>query len=338
MQEAATLDDDAEQACSAFEMDYVPLVEQALRPDGTALMKLIKAGWGSSGYYPADVLKRDGPTVFVSGTKQYWNHATAAEEAARPEGDLNALAAELISDARWQEGPAGPGLYADAQVFSPYQEAVNELAPHIGVSIRATGRAIQGEAEGKKGPIITALTAAKSVDLVTEAGAGGQIVEMFEAARVRAASLPIPKGVEVNEKEFKEAITRVEAENARLRESLIAREAKELVKETLAKTTLPAVTQTRLAGRLAQNPPLHEGALDSGALLERVKAEVAEETQYLNSVRDYREPSGSGRVEGMGHSSQPAQNQEELTKRMAESFQALGLDEKSAQAAARSGW
>lgn len=329
MQEAATL-----------EIDFVPLVEQAMRVDGTILAKLIEPGWGSSGYYPREVLQRDGPTVFVAGTKQFWNHATTTEEAQRPEGDLNALAAELISAARWQDGPAGEGLYADAKVFTPYQQAINELAPHIGVSIRATGRAVQGEAEGRKGPIITALTAAKSVDFVTEAGAGGQIVEMFEAARARAERAPSAQSlpnqeVSVNEKEFKEAIGRVEAENARLRESLIARESKELVREALGKTGLPVVTQTRLLVRLAANPPIVEGALDADALLERVQTEVAEETQYLNSVRDY----GSGRVEGMGQSAPPTTaTQEALTKRMAESFQALGLSEASAAQAANSGW
>lgn len=322
---------------SALDGDFMPLVEQALRGDGTVQLKLIQPGWGTSGYYPREVLQRDGPRVFTKGTHMFWNHPTAQEEAARPEGDLNALASELTSDARYEMGPAGEGLYADAKVFGPYQTAINELAPHIGVSIRASGRATQGEAEGRKGPIIQGISSAHSVDYVTTPGAGGEIIQMFEAARARPVSPLAKEEISMTEEELKplkEAIARAEAENARLRESLIAREAKELVKETLAKTTLPAVAQTRMAVRLAQNPPLHEGALDSAALIERVKAEVDEETQYLNSVRDY----GSGRVEGMGHSSQPAQNQEELTKRMAESFQALGLDEKSAQSAARSGW
>ena len=75
--------------------------------------------------------------------------------------------------------------------------------------------------------------------------------------------------------------------------------------------------------------------MDSAALLERVKTEVDEETQYLNSVRDY----STGRVEGMGMSeAQKPQAQDDVTSRMKESFMALGLDEKSAQAAAASGW
>jgi hypothetical protein len=326
---------------SALGGDFVPLLERSVRDDGTVLLKLIQPGWGASGYYPREVLQRDGPRVFTQGTKGYWNHPTPQEEAARPEGDLNALAMELVSDARYEMGVAGEGLYADAKVFGPYQGAIEELAPHIGVSIRASGRATQGEAEGRKGPIIQGITTAHSVDAVTTPGAGGEIIRMFEAARSRPSStIPIPQPMEesMNEndvKEMKEAIARAEAENARLRESLIAREAKELVREALGRTTLPQVTQTRLAVRLAANPPLSDGMLDAEALLERVKNEVAEETQYLNSIRDY----GSGRIEGMGQSAPPAtQTQEQLTKRMAESFVALGLSEASATQAAQQGW
>lgn len=325
----------AVEEAAAIDVAYMPLVEQAVRPDGTVALKLIAPGWGSSGYYPAEVLKRDGPSIFLKGTKNFWNHATAAEEAARPEGDLNALASELVSDARWQDGPKGPGLYADAKVFAPYQEAIGELAPHIGVSIRASGKAVQGEAEGRKGPIITALTAGKSVDYVTEAGAGGQIVEMFEAARAKAASiLPIPKGVEVNEKEFKEAIGRVEAENARLRENLIARDAREAVNQALSESGLPAVAQRKLLVSLAANPPLKEGALDSAALLERVTQGVAAEVAYLQSVG-----AGSGRVEGMGASqSAEAPTQEALAKNLAESLTRLGIPEKMATQVAGGRW
>ena len=52
-------------------------------------LKLIAPGKGSSAFYPAEVLKRDGPKTFTKGTHIYINHATSAEEAkARPEGRL----------------------------------------------------------------------------------------------------------------------------------------------------------------------------------------------------------------------------------------------------------
>lgn len=164
--------------------EVVVLKEKAVRPDGTIQLRVVKPGWGTSGYYPAEVLERDGPNIYRSGTQMFWNHATATEESERPEGNLRDLAAVLISDSRWDaQGPVGPGLYADALVFEGYRKTVDEIGPYIGTSIRGFGRATTGEAEGRKGRIISALTSAHSVDFVTKAGAGGEIVQLFEAAR-----------------------------------------------------------------------------------------------------------------------------------------------------------
>jgi len=345
----ATPDVESAVAEAAIDEEAIPLLERAIRPDGTIPMKLIEPGWGSSGYYPRDVLMRDGPKVFVKGTKSFWNHATPAEEALRPEGDLNALAAELVSDARFEVGPLGEGLYADAKVFGPYKSAVNELAPHIGVSIRATGKAVNGEAEGRSGKIITALTAGKSVDFVTQAGAGGAIVEMFEAARQRATSTNAAQVVDaassneeienmVTEQQLNEAMTKianVETENARLREALILRDARELARTTLEKTKLPAITQGRLLVQVTSGElPIKEGALDTAAFLEKVNAATTEEATYIAQVGGY----GGGVVRGMGHTDaatgESATASATQTARLAESFQALGMSKEEAAIAA----
>jgi hypothetical protein len=167
--------------------DMVPLREGAVGQDGTAYLKLISPGRGTSGYYPAEVLERDGPKVFPAGTKNFWNHQTDAEEAARPEGDLRDLASVLTEDAHFEHnGPTGPGLYAKAKVFEQFRQPVDDLAKHIGMSIRASGKAREGTApDGKRGQIIQALTRGQSVDYVTTPGAGGQILQLFEAARSR---------------------------------------------------------------------------------------------------------------------------------------------------------
>ena len=171
----------------------IALDEKAVRGDGTVPVKIIQAGWGSSGFYPKEVLQRDGPKAFRKGTKMLWNHPTDTEEAARPEGDLNDLASELVSDARWMDnGPRGAGLYADAKVFEAYQPAVNDLAPHIGVSIHARGRGVYGEAGGKEGVIVQEIMESpfNRVDYVTMPGAGGEIISLFEAARSPHPALP----------------------------------------------------------------------------------------------------------------------------------------------------
>lgn len=182
----------------------VPLVESCVRADGTAPVKLIAPGWGSKGYYPADVIRRDGPKAFPKGTKMFWDHATITEETERPEGTLNRLAAELVTDPIWQEsGPKGPGLYADAKVFNRYKDDINDMGPHIGVSIRSKGRGKAGTAEGRKGRIVTSIFSADearangiipTVDFVTVAGAGGEIIELFESAGGRKPE-PLTEGI-----------------------------------------------------------------------------------------------------------------------------------------------
>lgn len=329
-QEAPAADADMAEAALG---EYMALTE-AVRRDGTVQMKIIAPGWGSSGYYPAEVLERDGPKVFTTGVKSYWNHATPTEEAERPEGDLNALAAELVSDARWESNhPNGPGLYADAKVFGPYAEAVKELAPHIGVSIRALGRAVQGEAAGRKGPIIQAITAARSVDFVTEPGAGGRIVQMFESVgRGLAPAGNVDQeveGVGANA-ELQEAVNRLETENARLREALLLRDAQAVIGAELAGAAVPDVTRARLAKQLEANPPVADGKLDEAALKAAVQEAVSAEVQYLKAAAGY----GAGRIEGMGSGQAAPPPAVDNRARMEESFRALGLGESAAKVAA----
>lgn len=317
--------------------DIVPLLESVVRRDGTVPLRIIAPGWGSSGYYSPALLERDGPKVFVKGLKSYWDHPTVSEATERPERSLRDLAAELVSDARYDaSGAAGAGLYADAKVFGPYREAVNELAPHIGVSIRAMGQGAIGEAEGRKGRVIEKLIAAQSVDFVTTPGAGGQVVSLFEAARSHAIT---PTQEDTSMDELKEAQTKLaEAEKAResalqeaarATEALMLREARDVVVVDLAKAQIPDVTRARLAEALAKNPPIKEGALDADALHATIKEAIAAEVAYLASV------TGSGQVHGMGGSSTGDATEAEVTASLTESFKALGLDDKTAAQAAK---
>jgi hypothetical protein len=175
---------------------FIPLAERAVRRDGTVRLKLIGPGWGSSGYYSRQVLERDIPHVFPPRTQNFWNHDTVAEEVERPEGDLSRLASVIISRPVWENGPAGPGMYADARAFAGYAEAIDELGEFIGVSIRAAGVVKDGEAEGRRGPIVQGIVpdplVGARVDYVTRPGAGGAIVQLFESAP-GAAKLPDPK-------------------------------------------------------------------------------------------------------------------------------------------------
>ena len=182
---------------SELKSDYTPLLERAVRRDGTITVKIISPGWGSSGYYSPEVLTRDIPRAFPPGTHMFWNHDTPTEETERPEGDLSRLAAVLVTQPQWEEGgKEGAGMYADARVFAGYAEAVDEIAEHIGVSIRGMGTQTTGEVEGRKGVLVGEITKGRSIDFVTEPGAGGRILQVFESAP-DATQLPLP--VELDE-------------------------------------------------------------------------------------------------------------------------------------------
>lgn len=153
------------------------------QPTGRRMrIKLIDAGWGSSGYYSPAVLAEAAKNgVFPAGTHMYADHPSASEAMDRPERSVKDLAAVTTTPATFADG----GLYAEAQVFTPFREILAEKRDAIGVSIRAAGTAEHGEAEGRTGPIITSLTEGISVDFVTRAGRGGQIVEVLESARTQ---------------------------------------------------------------------------------------------------------------------------------------------------------
>jgi hypothetical protein len=72
---------------------------------------------------------------------------------------------------------------AEVEVFPHWTEAIDAMAPHIGLSIRAFGELEEGDAGGKRGPIVQSLTHGESVDYVTKAGAGGEIGALIESAR-----------------------------------------------------------------------------------------------------------------------------------------------------------
>jgi hypothetical protein len=142
-------------------------------------IKLISPGTGSTAHYPAAVLEA-AAGKFGVGTLMFWNHPTMAEESARPEGNLDHLAAIITSAARWEpNGAKGPGLYAEAKVMADYAQKVEERAPHIGLSIRAGGKGTGRLVEGK--PELASIDYVESVDYVTKAGRGG--LALAEAAR-----------------------------------------------------------------------------------------------------------------------------------------------------------
>lgn len=166
--------------------DLVDLGE-GVRSDGTISICIATPGWGSFGYYSAECLQEAADAgVYPVGTHMYWDHPTASEKQERPERSLRDLAAVLETAATWRDGNKGPGLYAQAKVFEGYRTLIDEVAPHIGVSLRAGAEVSSGEVDGRRGRIIQRLVEGYSVDFVTKAGRGGAVLSVMEAHRPHA--------------------------------------------------------------------------------------------------------------------------------------------------------
>lgn len=155
---------------------------------GKLSIQAISPGWGSSGYYSAEVLKAAADAkVFAASTHCYIDHPTATEDEDRPGRSVKDIAGILLEDATWSE--EAQALVAPVQVVGPYKEALIEMRDAIGVSIRAAATVDVGEAEGRTGLIVQEIhpDTFNSVDFVTHAGRGGKILEVLESARAAIA-------------------------------------------------------------------------------------------------------------------------------------------------------
>jgi len=303
--------------------------------EASAEICIATPGWGTSGYYSAEVLRRDGPAIFPAGTQMFWNHQTEAEMEERPEGDLRNLAAVTTEPAVWKNGPQGLGLYTRSKIRETYAQDIKELKDDIGVSMRAFGKYTVGKAEGREGRIVESLVKGKSIDFVTRAGRGGKVLELFESAgrkpvpanTTTAADSRIQENTSMAMtedeirllKEAQTAATTASATVERLQAQMNTLTARTLISEAAAAYTMPPAARTRVINELSINPPIKDGQIDVTALQEAVKAKVTAELNYLA------EATGSP-VRSMGATAPPAEepvNLEEVEKDLTATLAAL---------------
>ena len=162
-----------------------PLIEAPVAATpGRVRIEVISPGWGSSGFYSAKVLDNAvTEKVWPAGTHVYLDHPTESESYERPARTVKDLVGKLAEDARKDKQGR---IVADVDVFGPYRALVTDpaFAEAVGMSIRAYADSTIGEAEGRKGQIITRLVPDRlnSVDIVTHAGRGGRILAVLESA------------------------------------------------------------------------------------------------------------------------------------------------------------
>ena len=259
-------------------------------------IKLIAPGWGSSGYYPSAVLERDGAAAWPAGTHMYLNHRSDGE---RLERDIRNLAAVTIDTPQYIEnGERGAGLYATAEVFDTHAPFIKERSKQIGLSIVGSGEVEEGEAEGRRGNIITSLhhTGLNSVDFVTKAGAGGLIVESD------SGNNNIVEVVNIGDTNMKETTdadnARLMAENAELklqlnamRQAMTVTEARQLVRNALKDYGLTESINALILAASTANLPFNEaGKLDAVKLSETVTTHaeaIKQDAPVVNSMAGF---------------------------------------------------
>lgn len=332
-------------------LDEAVELAEAVGDDGTFAVKVIEAGWGTSGFYGKDILARDAGAAFPVGTHMYWNHPTRRELSERGGlRDMSDLRAVLVESAHWDDaGRKGPGVYARAKVFGPFRDAIREMAPFMGLSIHASGAFIEGEADGRKGRIITRLDEDRnglhSVDFVPRAGAGGRMLTMLEGAMRGTPGQSSDKEQDdmgEENKQLTEAQSRITALEADIaaKDAKIAEQAQvigdqatkltemqqagekakaeALIEAKVEEAKLPPLTAKRVKATLAASLPITEGALDAEALEANIKTAVEEAQAEIAEHA----PKGTG-VTGMGASPESDNGRTALK----EQFKARYLDQ-----------
>lgn len=255
-------------------------------------IKIIAPGKGSSAFYPAEVLKRDGPKVFKAGTPMRIDHPTRADEASRPEGSVKDWGAVLSENAVWLDDHAqGAGLYAAIRPFSDSAQFIDERAPYAGVSIRASGEALHenGKPVMREGvPVLASFTSAEGVDMVTRAGAGG----MFLSESARTDPTTSERQVEMDEAKVKELVeAAIKSAVAPYRERAVKGDATAYATRVLAGVSLTAAQkQFVIEESLKHSFPMTGDALDE----EKFGVIVIGEAKRLAALF------GGGEVRGLG--------------------------------------
>lgn len=320
---------------------------------GTAFIRIISAGWGSTGYYSPEVLRRDGPAAFPRGTLMFLDHPTATESVDRPERSVRDLAGVMLEDAQWRESDRS--LVARVALDGDVHRRLRMFGDYVGVSIRTLADSEDGEADGRRGVIITRLLSAEearaagfvpSVDIVTMAGRGGRI-EIIESMRRALHATGDERNEEVhmpdNHKPAAETddrdqriaalvaeVQRLTADLDRYRIVHALAVARQIVTEAVRATALPQIAQDRLITELSADPPTKDGQVDDTALREKIARRVQEEAYYIERLAAV----GPLRIATESSTTPRAEDEQQIRRRLAEALAQIGLPESAANVAA----
>lgn len=252
---------------------------------------------GSSAYYPKEALE-SGKHLFSKGVRIFRNHPSESAKWEQPERKIEDIVGWLAEDATYD----GKDLYANVEFLESEQATIKQLAEAgvIAVSIRASGEMT----EGKNGMELKAFKAVHSVDVVTQAGAGGAFVEVLESAKTQE-STPVEETKEETQLEIsQEFVNALEAQakltnelleamkadrDAKVQEAADLAEAARVEAEEAAKLKAPTaaeVSEALIESGLTKTARARVlEAVEAGKpLVEAVDAEKAIAAEILESV------------------------------------------------------
>lgn len=333
-----------------FLIDYVSLSEATVSGKGIATIVVIKPGLNSSKerYYSPETLKRD--YSLFEGVKMYADHPTAEDEKQRPERSIKDWVATLKNVKIDEKGQ----IIGEAVIVEPWMQAKlaslrdKNMLQEMGISINAVGTASRGEIEGVKTNVIERIIRVRSVDFVTEPGAGG-MVQMYETERendIDIINLEIlrerrPDLVKIIETEVKAVIMTEGKKKVELEEQI---KEKDTTIETLTKERdelKGKITEAEKAKRIAEAKSAIDEAVGKSELPEAAKARLLEQfkgtesaegiTEAIKAESDYIAAlKEAGKVKGMGGSQPDPKVDRSALK---ESFKRFGLTDAQAEIA-----
>lgn len=326
---------------------------------GSVKVKVIAPGMSKNRKnYSSEVLKRD--HKIFKGAKMFADHQTVAESKARPEGSVNNWVANLTEVWAESDGTVmGRAVLIDPTFKAKITELDKQkLLSEMGLSIRAAGLGRTATDADGEFTEVTQFLAAKSVDFVTYAGAGGQVEAMESChhddddvdvvtesdlrkrrpdlitlieSKVKKESVP----VKTLEQQLQEANANLAASNTNLATEREAHKATQTKLEAAESTSKKATAAAELT-KLLKESKLPEKAQDKlhtqfkeATSVDGMKEAVEAEKEYVKSLTG-----GSG-VRNMGATESVSGERQPIAKeKIKESFMKHGLSEKEAAIAA----
>jgi len=254
-------------------------------------IKIIQAGLGSSAYYPAEVIERDGPVAFPVGTKAFIDHPTFDEEWSQPERSVSKIAGKQVSEATYD--PTDQALYANYKFTEAHAGFIDEFYDVLGMSIYALGESEIGTIGEYTGTVLTKFVpdVLNSVDVVTAAGAGGAIIskltESFKRLGEKGTAEP-QRTKETKEKSSmdEETFKRILAEALGTQADTIATKLAEALKPAEKTSEAPDIAAVAEAVAKSELPEegrqrVYEAIKTPGVKVEDV---IASEKKYVEAI------------------------------------------------------